>query len=342
MKCLIVGDPGLPSKYIYEGMRRLERYGVSFTSIDWRKNLSIERFYSVIMEIEREGVGGVKPFREMFELIFDKEILIVHFAPVSSQIIENGRALKIIGCARGGLENIDVKAAGERGITIINAPGRNADAVADLTMGLILSLVRRIASSHCLLKKGIWRSFSRERLPYDLRGKVLGVIGFGNIGREVAKRAKAFGMIILAYDPYVDKEAFSRFGAEPVDLHNLLSNSDVVSLHTRLTAETYHLFGEREFKMMKRTAFFINTARGRLVDERALVKALEEEWISGAALDVFEEEPVSGENPILRFENVVLTPHIAGSTRESILVNGPKIISDRIEELLRYQSITTS
>lgn len=335
MKCLIVGDPGLPSKYIYEGVKRLERYGVTFTCIDWRKNLSMERFYSVIMEIERGGAGGVKPPRGIRKLVSDKEILIVHFAPVSSQIIENGRALRIIGCVRGGLENIDVKTAEGRGITIINAPGRNSNAVADLTMGLILALVRRIVSSHSLLKKGLWRSFSREKLPYDLKGKVLGVIGFGHIGREVAKRASAFGMAILAYDPYVDMETFSRFGAMPVDLCSLLSNSDVVSLHTRLTPETYHLIGEREFKMMKRTAFFINTARGRLVDERALVKALREEWIAGAALDVFEEEPVTSENPILRFENVVLTPHIAGSTRESILVNGPRIVCDRIEDLLR-------
>jgi len=339
MECLIVGDPGLPSKYIYEEMKRLEKYGVTFTCIDWMRNLSMDGFYSVIMEVEREGPEGVEPPREMLRLISDKEILIVHFAPVSSRMIENGKRLKIIGSVRGGLENIDVEAADMKGITVINAPGRNADAVADLTMGLILALARRIVLSHCLLKKGVWRSFSREQLPYNLKGKILGIIGFGRVGREVAGRAKAFGMAILAYDPYVNREIFSRFGAEPVDLGNLLRNSDVISLHTRLTPETYHLIGEREFKIMKRTALFINTARGRIVDEEALVKALKKKWIAGAALDVFEEEPISVENPILKFENVVFTPHIAGSTRESILVNGPKIVCDQIENLLKHQSM---
>ena len=338
MKCLIIGDPGLPSKYIYNGIRRLERCGVDFTCIDWKEDLTRERFYSAIMEIEREGVEKIEPFREMLEHISDIEILVVHFAPVSSQVIKNGGKLKIIGCTRGGLENINVKVAKENGITVINAPGRNADAVADLTMGLILALVRKIALLHCMLKEGVWKSFSREQLPYDLRGRVLGIIGFGYIGREVAKRAKAFGMEILSYDPYVEKRVISKFGAKPVGIESLLKDSDIVSLHTRLTPETYHLMGEREFKMMKRTALFINTARGRLVNEEALVKALEEGWIAGAALDVFEEEPIGDENPILKFENVVLTPHIAGSTRESLLINGPKIIRDRIEELLKCES----
>lgn len=335
MRCLIIGDPGLPSRYIYDEMKKLEGYGVNFTCVDWKEDLPMERFYSIIMRIEREGSEKIEPPREMLEHIPDIEILIVHFAPVSSQVIKNGKMLKIIGCTRGGLENINVEIARKRGIAVINAPGRNADAVADLTIGLILALVRKIVSLHSMLRKGVWKSFNREQLPYDLRGKILGIIGFGHVGREVAERAKAFGMRILAYDPYVERETILRFGVKPIDMDNLLRDSDIVFLHTRLTPETYHLMDEKEFKMMKRTALFINTGRGRLVNEEALVKALEEKWIAGAALDVFEEEPISGKNPLLKFEEVVLTPHIAGSTRESLLVNGPRIVRERIEDLLR-------
>lgn len=335
MKCLIWGDCALSSRHFYNEMKKLERYGVTFTTVDWKKEMTIKNFRFITTKIEREGPDVFDVSEKILGKVSDAEILVVHYAPVSTKLIEAGEKLKIIGCARGGYENVNVGAAKKRKITILRAPGRNKHAVADYTIGLILALARNISRRHSLLKKGIWESFDVEKLPHDLSNEVLGIIGFGNIGREVAKRATSFGMKILAFDPYVEKEIISKLGAEPVDLDILLKSSDVVSLNARLTPKTFHMIGEGEFKLMKKTALFVSTSRGSLVNESALVKALENRWISGAALDVFEEEPIQSGHPILKFENVVLSPHCAGATKESLFVNGPKIIANQIESLLK-------
>jgi D-3-phosphoglycerate dehydrogenase len=336
MKCLICGDPDLPSQYLYSEIKKIEKYGVSLTTTDWKKNWTLDKLYSLILKIEQEGPEKVEPCEEILDQINDKEILVVHNAPVSSYVIEKGKKLKIIGCARGGYENINVNAAKERGIVVVHAPGRVAIAVADFTIGLILALLRNIVGLHNLLKKGIWKAIDREyeSLPYDLNGKVLGIIGFGQVGKEVAKRAEAFGMSILIYDPYVSDALLPPY-ARKSDLDNLLKKSDIISIHARLTPETHHLIGEREFKLMKRSALFINTARAEIVDENALINSLKNGWIAGAALDVFKEEPLRKDHPILQFENVIVTPHSAGATRESLLINGPRIIADQIEALLQ-------
>ncbi len=235
---------------------------------------------------------------------------------VSRRAIEAMVDGKLIVCNSVGFNNVDLDAATERGIVVCNLPLFCVDEVADHTMGLLLACVRKIAFLSARLKAGHWgQDLLVPMLP--LRGSVLGLIGTGNIGRRVAERAQSFGLQILAYDPYITQEAASRFGATLVGLDELLARSDFVSLHTPLNDQTFHLMGERQFRAMKPGAFFINTSRGKVVDEPALIRALQEGWIGGAGLDVFEEEPLPADSPLLRLDNVVVTPHSGGYSEAS-------------------------
>ena len=333
----IIGDPQLPSKYIYDAMRKLEIYGLRFICNDWSIEMSLEDFTKIVLEIERGFINKYKLPKEIIDNILVSDILVVHYAPVSKEVLEKCDKLKIICCIRGGIENVDVEFAKSKQIKLLRAQGRNVAAVADFTIGLILALTRQIIDYHILTKNGQWKAPPPEELPHELNALVLGIIGFGQIGKEVAKRAKVFGMKILAYDPHIPPEEFNRHGVVMSDLENLLKNSDVISIHARLTPDTRHLIGEKELRKMKNTAYLINTARGEIIDEEALVRALKEKWISGAALDVFTEEPLSPNHPLLKLENVILTPHIAGFTWEGQIINGPEIIATQLENILKQE-----
>ncbi|RLG09467.1 MAG: D-glycerate dehydrogenase, partial [Thaumarchaeota archaeon] len=196
--------------------------------------------------------------------------------------------------------------------------------------------VRNIVRACTLLKQGIWRDefYFYEECGFELENKVLGIVGFGKVGREVAKRAKALQMRILAYDPYVSPNLMKSLGVEPTTLERLLEESDVVTLHVRLTDETRHMIGERELKRMKPTAILVNTSRGEIVDEKALIKALNEGWIAGAALDVFEKEPLPPDHPFLKMDNVTITPHIAGASKE-VVKRSVIMIAEDVKRLLK-------
>jgi phosphoglycerate dehydrogenase-like enzyme len=165
------------------------------------------------------------------------------------------------------------------------------------------------------LRQGKWRE--KGLLGYELLGKTVGIIGMGNVGRKVAEKISEFNVKLLAYDPYIDPKVAEKINVKLVDLDTLLKESDVVTIHATLTEETKHLIGEKELRSMKKTAFIINTARGAIIDEKALIKALKEGWIAGAALDVFEQEPPSPDNPLLKMDNVLVTPHFASCTYEA-------------------------
>ena len=211
-------------------------------------------------------------------------------------------------------------------------PGRNARAVAEFTFGLILSLTRNIVRAHERLRRGIWSEYHEMSGP-ELFEKTIGIIGFGHIGRLVASIARGFGMKILVYDPYVEKSTISALGYKLVELDTLLKESDIITIHARLTRETEKMIGEREFSLMKKTAYIINTSRGRIIDQRALYKALKNRQIAGAALDVFEIEPLPPDDPLLSLENIVLTPHIAGSSTE-VADRAAKMISEDLKRIL--------
>jgi D-3-phosphoglycerate dehydrogenase len=249
----------------------------------------------------------------------DAEAIVTHVAPITELVIKKTKYLRIIGCCRGGPVNVNVKTATERKIPVVYTPGRNAQAVVEFTLGLILAECKGISRAHYALTNGIWRSdlYRYERASSELKGRTIGLIGFGIIGQMLVPYLRPFGMRILAYDPYVQAETFSALNVEQSDLQKVLKESDIVSLHLRVTPETIGMIGEKEFRLMKQGAYFINTARGQLVDYDALYRALKDEHLAGAGLDTFALEPPPGNWPLLHLSNVTLTPHIAGSSKET-------------------------
>ncbi|RLF23348.1 MAG: 3-phosphoglycerate dehydrogenase [Thermoprotei archaeon] len=256
---------------------------------------------------------------ELLEMIGKFEVLIVRGrTKVDKEVIDAGRRLRLICRAGVGLDNIDVDYARRKGVEVINTPEATSIAVAELVFGLLLCLYRRIYDAVRGMKEGVW--LKRKLSGFELYGKTMGIIGLGRIGSEVAKRAKAFGMHVIGYRRHRLLETAKRLGIEPAkSIDYLLERSDIVSLHVPLTKETYHMIGERELRIMKPTAVLINTSRGAVVDTKALLRALREGWISGAALDVLEHEPPkeSWEWELVRLPNVVVTPHIGAQTIEA-------------------------
>ena len=243
------------------------------------------------------------------------DIILVHLAPVSRSMIEAAPGLKLIGVGRSGPVNVDTAAAHERGIPVIYAPGRNAEAVADFTFALLLAVARRLAPGAELVKNGAWFNNTYRKsslLGPELSGRTLGLIGAGDIGRRVIRRAVGFSMKVLAHDPYLPPEAIIASGAQPVSLDELLSRADYLSLHARPNPDGTALLGKAEFEKIRPGAILVNTARGALLDETALAEALASGRLGGAGLDVLQQEPVSPDHPLLALPNVLVTPHIAG------------------------------
>ena len=247
------------------------------------------------------------------------EALVVHGAPVTAEVLDSA-PLRLVCCARGGPVNVDVAAASARGIPVTNAPGRNAEAVAELTIAFALMLIRGVpGSARYLINGGQLASSTYEGSQFsggEAASVTLGLVGLGNVGREVAARGHALGFTLLGYDPAPPAAVPS--GVTMVTLDDLLSRSDLVSLHARATADNRHMFGAAAFARMPRGAFFINTARESLVDEDALAGALANGTLAGAALDVAERRPAGDRHPLLDLPNVIITPHIGGATHETL------------------------
>jgi D-3-phosphoglycerate dehydrogenase len=222
--------------------------------------------------------------------------------------------LRVVGRAGVGVDNIDLAAARQQGVIVVNAPGSTTTAVAELTLGLMLSLARRIPQAHASLQRGEW--LKAKLHGTQLQGKLLGLIGVGRIGSAVAGLARAVGMRVLGYDPYLTEPTLRERGVEPVELEVLLAQADFISLHVPLNDQTRGMIDARRLALARPQAFLINTARGGLVEEAALLQALKSGRLAGAALDVFGQEP-PGESPLLQHPAVVATPHIGAQTAES-------------------------
>jgi glyoxylate reductase len=264
-------------------------------------------------QFRRDGVD-VMPHDELVARVAGKQAIVSMITDaVSADVIDAGKDLKIVANAAVGYNNIDVAAARGRSIIVTNTPGVLTDATADLTWALILGITRRIGEGERLVRRGAWKGWTFDfMLGAELRGKQLGIVGYGGIGRAVAARGRAFGMRIA----YTSRTPKDDPDTEAMPFDRLLSTSDIVSLHCPLTAETRHLIDQASLARMKRSAYLINTSRGPVVDEKALAWALRTRLISGAALDVFEEEPkVHAE--LLTFENVMLVPHLGSGTVET-------------------------
>jgi D-3-phosphoglycerate dehydrogenase len=256
---------------------------------------------------------------ELCSIIHSYDALIIRSqTKVSSEVLANARNLKIIGRAGVGVDNIDIETATKQGIIVMNVPSGNTISAAEHTFGLLIALSRNIPQAHLSVKQKEWRR--KDFLGVEIMGKVLGIIGLGRIGTEVAKRALAFGMKVLAYDPYLSDEFYQTkiktLGIERVDLENLLKNSDYISLHAPLSSSTYHLLSQREFSIMKQGVRIINCARGGIIDEEVLFENLKSGKVAGAALDVYEKEPPF-ESPLLNLPNCLTLPHLGASTQEA-------------------------
>jgi D-3-phosphoglycerate dehydrogenase len=254
--------------------------------------------------------------QQLVEAIGQYDAIVVRSGTkVTAEVIEAGQRLRVIGRAGVGVDNIDVGKATERGIVVVNAPTPTVIAVAEHTMALLLATARHVPRAAASLREGKW--LKKQLKGTTVAGKVLGIVGLGRIGTAVARRAQAFDMEIIAYDPYLTREQIEGRGATPVSsLEELLKRSDFVTLHVTLTPETQGMIGTRELDMMKPTARLINCDRGAVVDEEALLKALDEGRLAAAGLDCFCEEPAT-DNPLCCSERVVATPHIAASTEEA-------------------------
>lgn len=262
------------------------------------------------------------------------DVLVVHGAPVTDQVLDASPQLRLVCCARGGPVNVDVDAVSARGLPLVNTPGKNAEAVADLTLAFVVMLARRLPEAERFLQEGNRVEDTWEGARFfgsDLRRHIMGIVGYGQIGRRVAQRAAAFGMTVLAYDPFVT--ANDADGIDQVaTLVELLAASDFVSLHARATPQNHNLIDAAALAAMKEGACLINTARETLVDEEALDAALQSGRLAGAALDVLRPAPERGQHRLLRHENVVLTPHIGGATHETLL-QGAEMIAGEITRL---------
>jgi len=286
-------------------------------------NYATEDVYEIIRSQLPEGFELVtlnkEDDNERREKIKEVDFIIVATAKVTEDLLKNAKKLKLIQHQGVGYDNIDVLAAKRMRIPIGLTPEGTSIGVAEHTILLILAVYKKLVVAHNSLLKGEWLQFALRPESYEMYGKTLGLVGFGRIGREVAKRAKPFDIRILYYDKYIHVSSEEKLEVAEVSFEKLLAESDIVSLHVPLTNETKSMMNRQTFRAMKRSAILINTARGSLVNEKDLYEALVDKVIAGAGLDVFEKEPPSPENPLFKLDHVILTPHISAGTKDALI-----------------------
>ena len=319
-KLAIIGDLFMLSSMFETAIRERSDGGVSIRSFDlpWPDE-PMEHGYA------KPGMDGLKEYMgepdAIVDFVGDAEMLVTHLAPLSAAMMDRLPQLRFVAVSRGGPVNIDMPAAHERSIRVVNTPGRNASAVAEFTIGAILAETRNLARGHDALRSGEWRGdlYRADTTGEELSELTVGVVGYGAIGTRVVRLLKAFGCQVLVCDPYVQLSADDfRDGVRHVSLETLLAEADVVTLHARVTPETTGFIDAEAFARMKKGATFINTARGPLVDYDALYGALESGHLRGAMLETFAVEPVPPDWPLLKLPNVTLTPHIAGASLKTV------------------------
>ncbi len=288
---------------------------------------------------ERKIAYDVKPKvspEELKMIIADYDALIVRSGTkVTAEIINASKKLKVIGRAGVGVDNVDIEAATKKGIVVMNTPGGNTISTAEHTVSMLLALNRNIPQANVSMKNGQWDR--KKFMSRELRGKYLGIIGLGRIGIEVAKRAQAFGMKVLAYDPFLSAKKAEKFEIEMVEIRDMLEKIDFLTVHTPLTDETKHMISGSEFSLMKKGIKILNCARGGIIDEKALLEAIENGIVSGAALDVFENEPPK-DNRLLELECVIATPHLGAATHEA-QVNVAVEIAEQVSDILEGKGV---
>lgn len=301
---------------------------------------------------------------ELLEKSKNADIIITSYDDITRNVIENAKNLKLIVCTRATPVNVDVKAANEKGIPVIYTPGRNSDSTAEFAIGLMLSIARKIPMAYKSLKEGKFLGNPLENKktkkglkddviwdmnmdsPYvifkgtQLKGKTLGIVGYGSIGKRVGNIARAFGMKLIIFDPYQGEVDIEQIGVEKATtLNYLMKESDFITLHMKVNEKTKKIINEDLISLMKKTAYLINCSRGAVLDEEAIIKALKNNSIAGAAFDVYESEPLSNNHPFVsELDNVVITPHIAGATN-AVLTNHTKMIISEINRFINKENL---
>lgn len=333
IKAVLQGDAMIPVAGFQKAWEKhLAAYGTDVAAGEWEPDWGKLQFRR--LEVEKTG-----PEHETVpDLVAsdgaEAELLAGLFVPVSSKVMDAMPKLRIVGVSRAGVENVNVPEATKRGIAVFHVMGRNAHAVSDFAVGMMLAEARNIARAHHAIKTGTWqKTFSNSEIVPELTGRTIGLVGYGYIGSLVAKKLKGFDVRVIVFDPYANPEALKADGVEPVDLDTVLTQGDVVSLHARLSDDNKGMIGREQLAKMKPTAILVNTARAGLVDQDALAEALREKRIAGAALDVFTTEPIPADSPFLELDNVTLTTHLAGTTADA-LANSPFLLMDDIAKLL--------
>jgi D-3-phosphoglycerate dehydrogenase len=286
---------------------------IHLPEIEQIANQELRDLATVRTEQEKTGKELGRTLREATAVIIDAD------TNITKDIIDEMEKCKIIVAASVGFDHVDMKAAADKRICVSNVPGYCAEEVADHTIGLLLTLTRKILILDKTTKAGRWDDWQAAEPVYRLRGKTIGILGLGRIGTAVALRAKALGLNVITYDPYIPIGRDVALGVRAVNFDSLIQDSDIISLHAPLTEETHHMIRSREFEKMKAGIFIINTSRGAIIEHDALVNALASGKVAGAGIDVFEKEPPDPNDPLLRMDNVIVTPHTAFLSVESQL-----------------------
>lgn len=326
LRVAVIGDNFVGVELFEQALRRhveplVEELSIAPMHVPWPDTPLIH--HSEVKEFVGDPAAVV-------ELVQGARAILTHVGPITQAVIDAGDQLGLIGCCRGGPVNVNVAAATARRIPVVNAPGRNSLAVVEFTVGLILAECRGIARAHAALSRGNWLGdlYRYDRTGRELRGQTIGLVGLGAVSQLLVPYLKPFGLRVIAFDPYVKPERFAELGVESVSFEDLLRQSDIVSLHARVTPQTTGMMGRAQFAAMKPGAYFINTARGPLVDYDALYAALASGHLGGAGLDCFPEEPPPADWPLLSLPNVTLTPHIAGSSQGSAQRGAEDVVLD--------------
>jgi D-3-phosphoglycerate dehydrogenase len=337
VKILVLGDSYMPVDVFRSAFDRLaDRFDLDFVQLEddpgWTPSTDSERSL-------RESFGRPE---DVTASVRGCDVIVVHGAPITDEILAAAPTVRLVACARGGPVNVDVRSASDRAVVVVTTPGKNADAVADLTLAFMVMLARRMPEALGAVADGAPLGASAfeggSYMGHELGGHTLGVVGLGRVGGRVALRARAFGMSVLAFDPYIDAKVVEEAAASFAPMPELLRESDVVSLHARATPDNANLMGRAQFASMKPGAYFVNTSRETLVDESALREALESGHLAGAALDVVRPHAGDGRHPLLDAPNVILTPHIGGSTHET-LARGAEMLAAEIERFAKGQPL---
>ncbi|MHC5375650.1 2-hydroxyacid dehydrogenase [Enterococcus sp. LJL120] len=340
MKVIVIGDALVSSKTLKKAVMEmnLPETVTKVEMFEWYSDLTKDEFQEQILKIERYGPESVNIPDGILTSLSDADYLFCHYAPISEAMLRAGKDLKLIGTCRGGLENVNLETVKERKIPFLHVI-RNAEPVADFTIGLIYAESRNIARAHHAIMDGRWeKTFANDQYTTTLANLTVGIVGAGYIGKQVIARLNGLKVKVFVYDPFIDPQKLVKEGLDVEflkDLETLFKKVDVVSLHMRVTPETKHMINRDVIQLMKPNSYLINTGRADLVVKEDLIAALQAKKIAGAAMDVSWTEPIPPGDPLLDLENVTLTPHIAGATMDAI-PNSPFLLKKVVNEYLEH------